>query len=84
MQTCDRNCCLEYDLALVEIQKKIVGVGIGHVGEIAVAKELKSACPDDDFSDEKATKGETDITGKAKVKGSEMGTVVISVKREEK
>jgi hypothetical protein len=42
------------NLALVEIQKKIVGVGIGHIGEIAVVKELKSACPDDDFSDERA------------------------------
>jgi hypothetical protein len=70
--------------ALVEIQKKIVGVGIGHVGEIAVAKELKSACPEDDFSDERAAKGETDIIGKVRVKGNEMGSIVVSVKREEK
>ena len=47
---------------LVEnIDAKLGGTAIGKIGETITIKELKSAFPQDDFSDENANKGDTDI-----------------------
>lgn len=69
--------------AIQEIQKAIVGTGIGDIRQVTVIKDLKSACPDDQFSDEKATKRGADIVAKVMVKGREAGTIVVSVKEQE-
>jgi hypothetical protein len=66
--------------ALQQIQQKIVGVGIGQVRELSVIKDLKSACPEDDFTDEKAKKHGADIVATVKLKGHEIGKIVVSVK----
>ncbi len=68
------------NVALQQIQQKIVGVGIGQVRELSVIKDLKAACPEDDFTDEKAKKHGADIIGIVKLKGHEIGKIVVSVK----
>jgi hypothetical protein len=66
--------------SLKQIQQKIIGVGIGPVRELSVIKDLKSSCPQDDFTDEKAKKHGADIIASVKSKGNEVGMIVISVK----
>jgi hypothetical protein len=68
------------NIALQQIQQKIVGVGIGQVRELSVIKDLKSACPEDDFTDEKAKKHGADIVATVRVKGHAIGKIVVSVK----
>lgn len=69
---------------LQQIQQKIVGVGIGDIRQTTVIRDLKSACPMDDFSDENARKGGTDIVATVMEHGNSLGKVVISVKEVEK
>lgn len=66
--------------AIQQIQQKIVGVGIGPVRELSVIRDLKSACPEDEFTDEKARKHGADIVATVKLKGHDMGKIVVSVK----
>src|SRR5438093_114488 len=49
---------------LHQIQQKIGGVGIGDVRQTTVIRDLKSACLMDEFSEDKAKKGGTDIGAK--------------------
>ena len=58
----------EMKRAIIQLQKTIEGVqaalkgtAIGKVGELVTVKELKSAFPQDNCSDENANKGDTDI-----------------------
>ncbi|MGH9878230.1 MAG: DUF2130 domain-containing protein, partial [Nitrososphaerales archaeon] len=66
--------------ALQQIQQKIMGVGIGQVRELSVIRNLKSACPEDDLTDEKAKKHGADIVATVMVKGHDVGKIVVSVK----
>jgi len=66
---------------LEEIAKKLsVPKKKGDVAEVFTIRDLKSMFPYDEFSEEKAAKGGTDIVATVKENGREWGTVVISVK----
>jgi len=66
--------------AVLAIREKLVGTGIGPIEEAALAKELKSACPYDNFVTRQATKGKADIVAEVVVKGQVIGKVVVSSK----
>ena len=57
---------------------------IGDAGEIIAAKDLKSMYPDDEFSEEKATKKGADIVATVNENGRTWGTIVVSVKYQDK
>jgi len=70
---------------LEEIAKKLsVPKKKGDVAEVFTIRDLKSMFPYDEFSEEKAAKGGTDIVAKVKENGREWGTIVISVKSQGK
>jgi gas vesicle protein len=80
-----RNAEIEkLNLAITQVHEKIVGTGIGGVRELTVIKDLKAACPEDEFSDEEAQKHGADIVAMVKIKGHDIGRIVISVKDVEK
>ena len=69
---------------LEEIAEKLsVPKKKGDVAEVFTIRDLKSMFPNDEFSEEKAAKGGTDIVATVKENGREWGTVVISVKSQE-
>ena len=57
---------------------------IGDAGELIAAKDLKSMHPTDEFSEEKATKKGADIVATVKENGRTWGTIVVSVKYQDK
>ncbi len=66
---------------LEEIAKKLaVPKQKGDVAEVFTIRDLKAMFPYDEFSEEKAAKGGTDIVGTVKENGREWGTIVVSVK----
>ena len=66
------------------VQAAVTGTAIGKVGELVTVKELKSAFPQDNFSDENANKGDTDIIATIIENGNEQAKVAISCKYVEK
>ena len=69
---------------VAEIQKQLfMPKKKGDVAEVFTIKDLKSMFPNDEFSEEKAAKGGSDIVAKVKENGREWGTIVISVKSQE-
>ena len=66
------------------VQAALTGTAIGKVGELVTVKELKSAFPQDNFSDENANKGDTDIIATIIENGNEQAKVAISCKYVEK
>jgi hypothetical protein len=73
-----------FNAAISDIREKLVGTAIGRVAEVLTIKELKSAFPQDTFSNSKATKGMADIVATVLENGTHPGRVVISVKNETK
>jgi len=65
---------------VAELLKRLAGTAVGKIGESIIIKELKSLCPTDEFSAEKADKHGTDIVAKVMEGDSILGTVAISVK----
>jgi len=57
---------------------------IGDAGELIAAKDLKSMYPNDEFSEEKATKKGADIVATVNENGRTWGTIVVSVKYQDK
>jgi len=74
------NMILHVEGGLTEIIERVAGTGVGDIGERITIKDLKSLCPTDDFSAEKATKHGTDIVATVKENDRGFGTVAISVK----
>ena len=66
--------------AIGEINQKLSGTAIGKIGEIITIKDLKTISPTDEFSEENAARGGTDIVATVKENGEEIGKVAISVK----
>jgi len=66
------------------VEAALKGTAIGKIGEQVTVIELKSAFPQDNFTDENANKGDTDIVGTVIENGKEQGTVAISCKYVEK
>jgi hypothetical protein len=71
----------------IQLQKTVDGVlaalkgtAIGKIGETITVKELKSAFPQDNFSDENANKGDTDIVATVVEGGIEKTKIAISCK----
>ena len=62
------------------VDAKVGGTSIGKLGELVTVKELKSAFPHDDFSDENANKGDTDIIAIVIESGTEKAKICISCK----
>jgi len=62
------------------VESTIKGVAIGKLGEIVTVKELKSAYPHDDFNNEFADRGETDIVATVNENGIEKAKIAISNK----
>jgi len=56
----------------------------GDAGELITAKDLKSVYPHDEFSEEKATRKGADIVATVKENGRTWGTIVVSVKYQDK
>ncbi len=71
-----------FNEAIADIREKLVGTGIGKVTEVVTIKELKSAFPQDTFTNSKASRGMADIVATVREDGSDSGKVVISVKNE--
>ncbi len=70
---------------LEDIYKKLGGPKeIGNTGETITAKELKSMCTMDDFSEDKASKGGTDLVATVNQDGKSCGIIAVSVKYQEK
>lgn len=70
---------------LEDIYKKLGGPkGIGDAGETITAKELKSICPMDEFSEDQAEKGGTDIVATVDHEGKSCGAIAVSVKYQER
>ena len=69
---------------LREIREKIVGTGIGNVGEMVTIRDLKELVPMDSFSEARASKGGTDIVATVKEKGTICGVITISNKYTQK
>jgi len=65
---------------LSQIRERLIGTGIGPVGEVLTIKELKAAFPTDYFADSQATRGGADIVAEVKDAGSSVGKIVVSVK----
>ena len=63
-----------------DIKIRLAGVGVGKIGEKIIVKELKAAFPSDNFTDEKASKGETDVISTVIESGKEQGKIAISSK----
>ena len=63
-----------------DIKIRLEGVGVGKIGEKIIVKELKAAFPSDNFTDEKASKGETDVISTVIESGKEQGKIAISCK----
>jgi hypothetical protein len=63
-----------------DVKQKILGPGIGKVGENISIKEFKAVMPSDDFSDHKADSHGTDILAYVTEDGQVVGKVAISVK----
>ena len=70
------------DLAV--IGKKIVGVGIGKVGEFLTIKDLQAAFTSDEFNDKHSDEKGSDILAEVREGTSTVGTAVVSVKYQEK
>ena len=62
------------------IDAKLSGISIGKIGELVTVKELKSAFPHDNFSDENANKGDSDIIATVIEGGTEKAKICISCK----
>ncbi len=76
---------LNIETMLAEIQKQLsTPKKKGDVAEVFTIRDLKAMFPYDEFSEEKSAKGGTDIIAKVKENGREWGTIVISVKSQEK
>ncbi len=65
---------------LTEILGKIAGPAIGKIGEEITIKDLKTACPQDEFSEENSSKQGTDIVATVIEDKRPTGTIAISVK----
>ncbi len=69
---------------LAAIGKKIVGVGIGKVGEFLTIKDLQAAFTSDEFNDKHSDEKGSDIIAEVREGPSTIGTAVVSVKYQEK
>gem|GEM_PF-1949018 len=70
----------ELKQSISDMREKIIGTGIGDVGEIVTLLDLKKAVPSDSFSESRAAKHGTDIIATVKDKGRTCGTITVSVK----
>jgi len=66
------------------IREKIVGTGIGKIGEMATIRELQSAFKNDEFMDKHADEKGTDIVAEVKEDRKSLGKIVISVKYQDR
>lgn len=72
-----------YD-GLDSIRLKVVGTGIGKIGEQATIIELQGAFPQDEFSDKRSDEKGADIVADVRDEGTSIGKIVVSVKYHEK
>ena len=70
--------------AIDSVNSKLGGTAIGKIGELVTTKELKSAFPKDDFSNENANNGDTDIVAIVIEGEKEKGKICISCKYDNK
>jgi hypothetical protein len=70
----------ELQRTVEEVKERITGTAVGKIGEFITIKDLKTISPTDDFSEENAHKGGTDVVAIVKENGEEIGKVAISVK----
>jgi len=70
----------ELQRTVEEVKERVAGTAVGKIGEFITIKDLKAISPTDDFSEENASKGGTDIVATVKENGEEIGKVAISVK----
>jgi len=71
---------LSLQKAIDNVDSKLGGTAIGKIGETVTIKEIKSAFPQDDFSDENADKGDSDIVATVIEGGKEKAKICISCK----
>jgi len=72
-----------YD-GLDSIRLKVVGTGIGKIGEQATIIELQGAFSQDEFSDKRSDEKGADIVADVRDDGTSIGKIVVSVKYHEK
>ncbi|MGA9845974.1 MAG: hypothetical protein WBQ25_27035, partial [Nitrososphaeraceae archaeon] len=74
----------DIDRRINEMRERIVGPGIGKLGQTITIKDLKSLVWDDDFTEEKADSHGTDIIESVKENKILVGKIAISVKYDTK
>lgn len=70
----------ELQRTIESVDQKLNGTAIGKIGEIITIKDLKAVVPNDEFSEENAIKGGTDIVATVKENNEAVGKIAISVK----
>lgn len=70
----------ELNQSMKEIREKIIGTGIGDVGETITVVDLKKTVSTDSFSEVRAAKHGTDIVATVKERGKNCGKITVSVK----
>lgn len=70
----------ELQKTLEEVKERVAGTAVGKIGEFITIKDLKTISPTDEFSEENASKGGTDVVATVKENGDEVGKIAISVK----
>lgn len=70
----------ELQRTIESVKQKLDGTAIGKIGEIITIKDLKAVVSSDEFSEENAVKGGTDILATVKENSEAVGKIAISVK----
>ena len=70
----------ELQRTIESVNQKLDGTAIGKIGEIITIKDLKAVVSSDEFSEENAVKGGTDILATVKENSEAVGKIAISVK----
>jgi len=70
----------ELQRTVESVSQKLEGTAIGKIGEVITIKDLKAVVSSDEFSEENAVKGGTDILAIVKENGEAVGKIAISVK----
>jgi len=75
-----KRAVAELQRTIESVNQKLDGTAIGKIGEIITIKDLKAVVPSDEFSEENAAKGGTDIIATIKENSEAIGKIAISVK----
>lgn len=74
----------ELNKSMRDIRDKVIGTGVGDIGEIVTILDLKRMVPSDKFSELRSSEHGTDIIATVRDRGEDCGCISISVKYQQK